>query len=204
MTKSNSFTQKPKAETPKPIVVADGVVELGEKHYGFLRNLGWYDLDPLGKKVRDDSNLAIILSNCYDKTTVKNLREKLEQSGWRGPTVGKVAVLDDKIYVKYKKEWYHLIPRPEEHRRVKETDDFYYCKLDGEIVPDYDNLYLALLNLYEIYKRDKKAEGKKAADSALLQGLLASHTVKAIDLIMKDPPNSSTFHSKLIVLKKKK
>lgn len=167
MTKSN--------HNSKPEIVADGVIKLKGKHYGLVKDRGWYDLGPLGKKVRSNSDLDIILSNCYVKTTVQNLQERLEQEGWQGPTVGKVTILDDELYVKYRENWYHLILRPEEHRRLKETDDFYYCKLDGEIVPDHDNLYLALLNLYEIYKHTKIEvinAGREAAKKAIGRGAL--------------------------------
>jgi hypothetical protein len=200
MTKSNSNC--------RPKIVADGVIELKGKHYGLIKDCGWYDLDPLGKKVRDDSDLAIILSNCYAKTTVQNLQETLEQSGWQGPTAGKVAILDDELYVKYKEEWYHLIPRPEEHRRLKETDDFYYCKLDGEMVRDYDNLHLTLLNLYEIYKHTKVEAinaGREAAKKAIGRGALlwaaGDYINKLTDPTRAYDPQKP--YAKVIVLKKK-
>lgn len=189
----------------KPKIVSDGVIELGKKHYGLVKDRGWFDLDPLGKKVRNDSDLAIILSNCYAKTTVQNLQERLEHSGWQGPTGGKVAILDDELYVKYKKEWYHLILRPEEHRRINETDDFYYCKLDGQVVPDQDNLYLALLNLYEIYKHTKLEAinaGREAAKKAIGRGALLCAAGDDISKLADPTRRYDKPYSKVIVLKK--
>lgn len=200
MTKSNS--------NRRPKIVSDGVIKHGKTHYGRIALYGcWVDLDPLGKKVRKNSKLEGLLSDCYSET-LQDLQKKLEQEGWQGPTVGKVAILDDELYVKYKEEWYHLILRPEEFRRVKETDDFYYCKLDGEIVPDQDNLYLALLNLYEIYKCAKKealGKGREAAKKAIGHGTLLWAAGDYINKLT-DPTRAydhQKSYTKLIVLKKK-
>lgn len=210
--------------------MASGVLEYDDRHYGFIPERGWYDLDPLGRKVRANSQLEQTLSNYYfgawaaDEREVEDLQKMFEQHATQilMPDVlgaAKVIATGNIICVGYEGQWYKLYHNAD-------YSDYVWFTLYGDEIKNEDvkrglagifTLYTVQIGkipakeieheLPEICRSLKAMQKSFAAKRALERGAMSctidSHIIWLSRKIFEDPHKPIGHWASFVGLKKK-